>query len=277
MAINSKVSGGKDKLKALRLVGKVAIMTGGGGGLGRAMCLAFARAGADIVVSDMRLDPMIEVAQEVIKLGRKAISISCDVTKSSEVNRMIDEAVSEFGHVDILVNNAGIVREQQPKPIWEITDQEWYLGIDTNLAGAFFCCRGIAKHMFERRSGTIINIASATGLRGTRDEFIYCSAKAGVVRLTQSLALSGADYGIRVNCIAPGAFRTFRPPEEYQKRSRFIPVGRVGEPEEIGPLAVYLASDASSYITGQVFIIDGGALAGGYAPSNYMPTTVTEE
>lgn len=258
-------------MKNLRLKDKVAIITGGGGGLGRAICLAFARAGADMVVTDMRVESMNEVTEEVTKLGRKALGLRCDVTKSFEVNQMVDKAISEFGRVDILVNNAGIVREQQPKPIWEITDQEWYLGIDTNLTGAFYCCRGIAKHMLERRSGIMINMASGAGIRGVRDQFMYCSAKAGVILLTQSLAHTWASDGIRVNGIAPGTVRTFRPQEEYQKRGRFVPMGRVGEPEEISYLALYLASDASSYITGQVFVIDGGSLAGGYTPIDYAP------
>ena len=264
-------------MKTLRLNDKVAVITGGGGGLGRAMCLAFAQAGATIVVSDMRVESMNEVTEEVTKLGQKAMGIRCDVTKSFEVNQMVDKAISEFGRVDILVNNAGIVREQQPKPIWEITDQEWHLGIDTNLTGAFYCSRGIARHMIERHSGIIINIASGAGIRGIRDQFMYCSAKAGVILLTQSLAHTWANYGIRVNGVAPGTVRTFRPQEEYQKRGRFVPMGRVGEPEEISYLALYLASDASSYITGQVFVIDGGSLAGGYTPIDYAPIIPFEE
>jgi len=265
------------ELKTLGLNNKVAIITGAGGGLGRAICLAFAQAGTEIVVTDMRVEAMHDVIEEVIKLGQKAMGIPCDVTKSFEVNRMVDKAISEFGHVDILVNNAGIVREQQPKPIWEITDEEWHLGIDTNLTGAFYCCRGIAKHMVERHSGIIINIASAAGIRGISDQFMYCSAKAGIVLLTQSLALTWASYGIRVNAIAPGTVRTFRSSEEYEKRGRFVPMGRVGEPEDISHLALYLASDASSYITGQVFIVDGGSMAGGFAPIDYAPIIPFEE
>jgi NAD(P)-dependent dehydrogenase (short-subunit alcohol dehydrogenase family) len=264
-------------LKALKLIDQVAVITGGGGGLGRAICLVFAQAGATIVVTDMRVESMNEVTEEVIKLGQKAIGIRCDVTKSIEVNQMVDKAIAEFGRVDILVNNAGIVREQQPKPIWEITDQEWHLGIDTNLTGAFFCCRAIAKHMIERGKGTVINMASGAGIRGISDQFMYCSAKAGIILLTQSLALTWATYGIRVNAIAPGTVRTFRSSEEYEKRGRFVPMGRVGEPEDISHLALYLASDASSYITGQVFIVDGGSMAGGFAPIDYAPIMPFEE
>lgn len=250
---------------------KVALITGGGGGLGKAMCLAFAQAGADIIVTDIRVESMNEVAKEVIQLGRKSVGILCDVTKSFEVNQMVDQAISEFGHLDILVNNAGIVREQQSKPIWDITDHEWHVGIDTNLTGTFFCTRAIAKHMIERRRGVVINLASGAGIRGISNQFMYCCAKAGVILLTQSLALTWATYGIRVNAIAPGTIRTFRSQEEYQKRSRFVPMGRVGEPEDISPLAIYLASDDSSYITGQVFIVDGGSMAGGFAPIDYAP------
>jgi len=258
-------------LEILKLNGRVAVITGGGGGLGTAISLALANAGADIVVTDFRKQDGEKTATTINGLGHRAIFIPADITKSEEVNKMIDMAISQWGKVDILVNCAGIVREETRKPIWEISDSEWHLGIDTNLSGAFYCSRAVAKHMVKRKWGRIINIASGFGLRGLRDGFIYCSAKAGVILLTKSLALTFALEGIRVNAIAPGLFRTWEPEEVYEARSRFIPMGRVGNPEEIGALVVFLSSDAADYITGEVFAIDGGTLANGYAPYGYTP------
>ncbi len=261
-------------LESLSLEGKVAIVTGGGTGLGKAMCHAMARAGADIVVAARRVEPIEGTASEVRAMGRRAIAIPTDVTNSRQVNAMVEKAISEFGKVDILINNAG--GGDQRKPIWDITDEEWRRGIDTNLTGTFYCCRAVSRHMVERKSGRVINIASGYGLRGDRDVFMYAAAKAGVILLTKSLALTWARDGIRVNCIVPGFFATapMDIPEVRQyieSRGRFIPVGRVGEPREMGPLAVYLASDAADYVTGQIFIADGGGLAGGYATTGYAP------
>lgn len=263
-------------LEKLSLEGKVAIITGGGTGLGRAMSLAMARAGADIVVAARRLELIEQTAAMVRELGRRALAIATDVTDSRQVNRMVDGTLSEFGKIDILVNNAGIVREEVRKPIWDITDEEWHLGIDTNLSAAFYCSRAVGRYLVERKRGKVINIASGYGLRGERDTFMYCCAKGGVIQLTKSLALTWARDNIQVNTIAPGFFDTISSqiPEAkafMESRGRFIPVGRVGMPEEIGPLAVLLASAASDYITGELFIIDGGGLAGGYAPTGYAP------
>ncbi len=258
-------------LEKLALDGKVAVVTGGGGGLGTAISLALAQAGADIVVTDFRPEDGESTAAEVATLGRKAVFIAADVTQSQEVNSMMARAISQWGTVDILVNCAGVIRWGTRKPIWEITDQEWHRGIDTNVTGAFFCSRAVAKHMVGRKRGRIINIASGWGMRGMRDSFMYCTAKAGVITLTMSLALTLVRDGIRVNAIAPGLFRTWEPKERYDARAAFIPTGRVGDPREIGALVVYLASDASDYVTGEVFPIDGGTLASGSAPIGYAP------
>lgn len=270
-------------LDKLSLEGKVAIATGGGSGLGKAMCLALARAGADIVVAARRVELIEQTAAEVRGLGRRALAIPTDVTDSRQVNEMVGRGLSEFGRVDILVNNAGIVRGEVAKPIWDITDDEWHLGIDTNLTGAFFCSRAVVKHMAEQKSGKVINIASGFGLRGARDNYMYCCAKGAIMQLTRSLALSLARDNVQVNAIAPGFFDTSVPDSTEAKelftpeRSRFIPAGRLGNPAEIGPLAVFLASSASTYITGEVFVIDGGGLAGGYAPTGYAPAIAIEE
>lgn len=259
-------------LEKLSIEGKVAVVTGGGGGLGTAISLALAKAGADIIVTDIRPRDGERTAAKVAELGRRAVFIAADVTKSEEVNSMMSRAIAEWGKVDILFNVAGGSREETTKkPIWDITDREWHLGIDSNLTSAFFCSRAVAKHMVERRWGRIINFASGFGIRGVRNNFIYCPAKAGVILFTMSLALTLARDGIRVNVISPGLFRTRERAEEYETRGPRIPIGRVGEAHEIAALALYLASDASDYVTGQVFTIDGGALANGYAPDGYAP------
>ncbi len=268
-------------LERLTLTGKVAIVTGGGTGLGRAMSLALARAGASIVVAGRRLPPLQETAKAIQQLGSRSLVVATDITAPEQVSRLMQTALEAFGQVDILINNAGIVRGQELKPVWEITDTEWRLGIETNLSGAFYCVRAIARHMAERRQGKIINVASGFAYRGRRNEYMYTSAKAALVNLTRSLALSLADYNVQVNCIVPGFFITEPPdtPEGQQRRQqqgRFLAIGRTGEPEEIGPLAVFLASAASDHMTGQTVITDGGGLAAGLAPltlAPYVPLT----
>ncbi len=264
-------------LEKLSLDGRVAVVTGGGGGLGTAISVALAEAGADIVVTDFRPENGERTVGKVIGVGRKSVFFPADVTKSDQVNNMMTRAIAQWGKVDILVNCAGIVREEQPKPLWELSDFEWHRGIDTNMTGAFYCSRAVAKHMVDRKYGRIINIASGFGMRGRRNSFMYNTAKAGVILFTMSLALTLSRDGIRVNAVAPGLFQTWGGEERYDAAAPFIPIGRVGQPREIGPLAVYLASDASDYATGEVFSIDGGALFSGYAPVNYAPVISMEK
>lgn len=258
-------------LKRLDLTGRRAIVTGGGTGLGRAMALALAAAGADVAVSGRRPAPLEEVARHVAALGRRSVALPADITDPAQVDSMIAAVMGQWGGVDILVNNAGVVREWRPKPLWETTNEEWRVGIDTNLSGAFYCSRAVSRSMAERGQGCIINMASGFGLRGQRENYMYCAAKAGVINFTRSLAVSLAGYGIRVNCIAPGFFATIPEVQDYSYSGRFIPLGRVGDPKEIAGLAVYLASDAAAYVTGEVFLADGGGLAGGYAPTGSAP------
>ena len=201
------------------------------------------------------------------------MAVSTDVTDTVQVDRLMESAISEFGKVDVLLNNAGIVRGQGATPIWEITDEDWRVGIDTNMSSAFYCARSIAKHMVERGQGKIINVSSGFGYRGGRDNYMYCVGKGGIVQLTRTLATSLGRYGITSTCIVPGFIPTAGTDESRLTlpRGDFIPIGRVGHPYEMGAVAVFLASSASDYMNGESFIIDGGGLAGGAAPTGYAP------
>jgi 2-deoxy-D-gluconate 3-dehydrogenase len=257
----------------LSLEGKGVVITGGGTGLGREMTLAMARAGADIVIAARRVGPIEEVAEEVRALGRKGVAISTDVTDTEQVNRLMESSIAELGKVDVLLNNAGIVRGQGAIPIWEISDDDWRVGIEVNMSSAFYCARAIAKHMVERGQGKIINVSSGFGFRGGRDNYMYCVGKGGIVQLTRVLATSLGRYGITSTCIVPGFIPTEGTDESRLTlpRGEFIPIGRVGHPHEMGAVAVFLASGASDYMNGEAFTIDGGGLAGGAAPTGHAP------
>ena len=261
-------------LEKLTLLNKTVVITGGGTGLGREMCLAMARAGADLVIAARRLEPIEEVSNLVRGLGRKSLAISTDATNTSDIKALFDTVLTEFGKVDVLFNNAGIVREDSAKPFWEISDESWKIGIDVNLSTAFYCSREISKHMADNGGGKIVNVSSGFGFRGGRDNYMYAAGKGGIVNLTRAMATSLGRYGITTNCIVPGFIPTeVTDPnsERAKQRGRFIPIGRVGQPSEMGPLAVYLASSASDYMNGEFFAIDGGGLAGGIAPTLHAP------
>ena len=265
-------------LEALSLDGKAAVVTGGGSGLGREMALALARAGVDVVLAARRPRPISETAALVRDMGRRALPVSTDVTDSTQVRRLFQTAFDELGKVDILLNNAGVVRDQGGKPIWDISDEEWRVGIDANLTGAFYCSRAVARHMVDRGQGKIINVSSGFGLRGGRDSYVYGCGKGGVIQLTRILATSLGRYGVNSNCIVPGYFPTegTAASRENLPRADLIPVGRAGSPAELGPIAVFLASPASDYMNGELFAVDGGGLAGGYAPTGHAPVVPLE-
>lgn len=252
------------------LSGRTAIVTGAGSNLGREMAIALAEAGADIVGGGRRPEPLEETGALVRKHGRRYLARPTDVTDSSAVNALVAEAIAEFGTVEILVNNAGGGSAGAGKMLSELTDEDWQLGIDTNLTSAFFCSRAVIEHFVEQGFGRIINITSGLGYRSARQRFMYPIAKAGVISLTKALAVSYARENIRATCIAPGMF----PHEltlEVENRAGLQTAGRHGRLEEIGPLTVFLASQAADYLSGETILIDGGAIAAGVTPAGMIP------
>lgn len=261
------------------LAGKVAIITGGGTGLGQTMALRLAEEGCDIVVGARRVGAIEETAALVRDIGPRGLAIATDATDSAQCNNLIARTIAEFGRLDILINNAGIVRDQPFNQFWDITDEQWRLGIDTNLTTAFYCSRPAIKYFVEQNRGKVINIASGNGMRGQRGDFMYGTAKAGVINLTRIMAMSFATNNIQVNCIAPGFIDVRHlqpgagsgPTYDSGRNPKFIPVGRFGVPDDIGHLGLFLSSDASDSITGGLFACDGGGLASGIAPTGYVP------
>jgi NAD(P)-dependent dehydrogenase (short-subunit alcohol dehydrogenase family) len=250
------------------LKGKVVIITGARRGMGRSHALALAKAGAKVVVSDISLEDCQKVVEEIKKVKGEALAIKCDVTKKAEVEEMVRKTVERFGKIDILVNNAGIC---QFKPFLELTEEDWDRTLDINLKGYFLVAQAVAKEMIKRKSGAIINIASiAMGQTGVGFPALthYCASKGAIVAMTEAMALELAPYNIRVNAISPGAIETpMIDPLKSDKKTMEgllarIPLHRVGKPEEVSNLVLFLASDQSSYITGTDVVIDGGWLAG---------------
>jgi len=253
------------------LSGKTAIITGAGTGLGRGMALAMADAGADVYGAARRLGPLEETKALVEAKGRRMEIGSTDVTDTAAVKAMVDDAIAKFGRIDILVNNAGITDRGRGKTFPELDDDDWRIGIDVNLSSAFYCSRAIIDHFLEHGGGNIINLASGWGMRGGRNNFMYSIAKGGVIQLTKALAMTYARDNIRCTCIAPGLIPKGIDLNLREQRNGFQPVGRVGWPREMGPLAVYLASDASAYMSGETVLLDGGSIAGGLLPAGYAP------
>jgi NAD(P)-dependent dehydrogenase (short-subunit alcohol dehydrogenase family) len=258
-------------LDSFSLEGKVAVITGAGRGLGRAMALRLADCGADIVAASRTVSQLEETAEGIRKLGRRCLIAPTDVAASAQVNAMVGSAMEEFGRVDILINNAGGGEDQLGKQLESITDEEWRRGIDTNLSSQFYCARAVIPHMVRQKRGKIINIASGYGLRGEKHNYMYACSKGGVLQLTRSLALTYAEHNIQTTCIVPGIFPHNERLMKFFKGGKFIPIGRVGYDEDLGPLAVFLSSDASNHLNGELIIIDGGGLAGGITPTGVIP------
>ena len=245
------------------LENKVAIVTGARRGIGRGIALALAEAGADVVVSDIELLECQKVVEEIESLGRKGLAVKCDVTQKLEVDEMVKKTVEKFGKVDILVNNAGILIS---KLVTDVTAEEYEKLMSINVRGYLFCAQEAAKVMQE--GGRIINIASIAGMFGSPVWAVYCASKAAVINLTKSLAVTLAPKKVNVNAIAPGLIETDMTKDLLadQKMREYLlgrtPLGRPGQPEEIGKVAVFLASDGVSFMTGATVVVDGGWLAG---------------
>ncbi|MBI5650035.1 MAG: 3-oxoacyl-ACP reductase FabG [Chloroflexi bacterium] len=243
---------------------KIALITGGGRGLGRAIALAFADAGANVAVASRSRDQLDEVVDAIRAKDRRALAVECDVSESASVAQMVNATRAEFGRIDILVNSAGVA---YPEKITDVSDATWDWIIKTNLTGAFYACRDVARVMIEQKSGCIINIASVAGAKGPPGLGAYAASKGGLIAFTRVLALENTRHNIRANVIAPGYFRTdmnsaaLDDPDIGPKIVGRIPMRRAGKPEEIGGLAIYLASDAASFVTGEVFFISGGEMA----------------
>ena len=260
-------------LEKFNLEGKKVVITGGGTGLGLAMVRALARAGADLCIAGRRPGPIEDAAKEVEELGREALAIPTDVTDSEQVGRLISTALDHFGRIDVMINNAGAVQENVRKPIWDISDDEWRMVMDVNLTGAFYCARAVSQPMLDQGKGKIINVASGFGMRAGRDIYVYCCSKGGMIQLTKVLSFNLARYGITANSIVPGFIPTTGTDSEMRgalpRSGDFLPIGKLGRPEDLGPIAVFLSSDASDYMTGEMIIADGGGLAAGITPTGH--------
>jgi NAD(P)-dependent dehydrogenase (short-subunit alcohol dehydrogenase family) len=245
------------------LKNRVAIVTGGRRGIGKAIALEFAQAGAHIAVCALTEDSMLEsVAEEIRRLDKRSMALRVDVSQKGDVDHLVDRVMGEFGRIDILVNNAGMWLTGQT--LLECGEDDWDRVIDTNLKGSYLCCHGVGKIMVDQRRGNIINVASRSGINPIPGSGAYCTAKAGVVMLTRQLALELGKYNIRVNALAPGWVKTDfnvhlrSTPEAEERYSRLIPRGRMGEAQEISKVALFLASDDSSYLSGEAITVDGG-------------------
>lgn len=245
------------------LEGRVALVTGGSRGIGRAICLALAREGARVAVNFLHQEEKArEICAEAERLGSEALPFRADVSLHSEARRLVDEVVREFSRLDILVNNAGIARDGL---ILRLSENDWDAVVSTNLKGVFNCTRYAARVMARQREGRILNIASVAAFFGNPGQASYASAKAGVIAFTRVAARELAPFGITVNALAPGFIETDMtatlPPDRLSAYRERIPLGRFGRPEEVAEACVFLLGPQAGYITGQTLVVDGGLTA----------------
>lgn len=251
----------------MKLLDRVVFVTGGGSGIGRAICELFAREGAIVVAADLIPERAVETAQRIVAAGGAALGLEIDVADSQKVKLAIGTAIDQYGRIDILVNNAGLSVGDR---ITDFDEALWDLNLDVVLKGVYLCSREVIAGMAERRYGVILNIGSVNGLMAI-GESAYSAAKAGMVNLTQNMAIHYGDDGIRVNLIAPGTIRTpiwderlKVEPDAFERLTPWYPLGRVGVPEDIAKAALFLCSDDAAWITGAVLPVDGGLTAGNY-------------
>ncbi|MGD2095162.1 MAG: glucose 1-dehydrogenase [Phycisphaerales bacterium] len=247
------------------LSGKVAIVTGTSRGLGQYFARALAKAGADLVITSRELSRLTEFKQEIESLGRKALAVQLDVLSQSDIEDMVQAAIKEYGKIDILVNNAGLnIRN----PSVKFSSQDWDTVLDTNLKGSFFCAQAVAKEMIKQNYGRIINIGSCTCVFGMEGIAPYTASRGGILSMTRSLAVEWGRFGITVNVLAPGWFKTAQNAVLYENKdwvnyiTERIPINRPGQPNDLDGTVVFLASEASAYITGQIILVDGGFTTG---------------
>jgi NAD(P)-dependent dehydrogenase (short-subunit alcohol dehydrogenase family) len=253
----------------MQLAGKIAVITGAASGIGRASALLFAREGAVVALADINASAGQHVADEIIQSGGRAFFEPADVTRAADCKRLVERAIREFGRIDTLFNNAGIIRRAT---VLDLAEVDWDRMMAVNVKSIYLLSREAIPHMQRAGGGAIINMASGWGLAGGAKAAVYCASKGAVVLLTKAMALDHGPQNIRVNCICPGDTDTAMLREEARQLgeddSRFLaesakrPLGRVGTPEEIAQAALYLASDASSFVTGTALVVDGGGLAG---------------
>ena len=252
-------------LAKFSLEGEVALVTGGSRGIGRAIALAFADAGADVAISSRKLEALEEVAEEIKEKGRKSMALACHIAKIEDSKTLVEKVKSEWGRIDILVNNAGT--NPYYGPLLDAEEWAWDATMNVNLKGPFLLSQLVARVMREQGGGSIINIASIMGIIPSKLN-IYSVTKAGLIMLTKVMAKEWGQYKIRVNAIAPGVVKTrlsealWKEPAKSEEAARSKALGYIGLPDDIAGTALYLASDASSYITGETIIVDGGESVG---------------
>ncbi len=243
----------------MELSGKVALVTGAAQGIGKAIAMLLARNEADVVVSDINLEKAQETANEIQGMGRRSVAIKVNVADLKDVERMVETIVEQFGRIDILVNNAGITRDRL---ILRMTEEDWDAVLDVNLKGTFNCTKAAIRYMSKQKSGKIVSIASVSGEMGNPGQANYAASKAGVIGFTKTIAREFAGRGINVNAIAPGYIQTPMtdavPEKAKEELKRMIPMERLGKPEDVAQAVLFLVSESSSYITGQVLNVNGG-------------------